>query len=259
MRSWQNRAQTRVTDRSDDNGAQASFWPLGVDGVLIRFGATFTPAAQAAVTHAAAAIAQAQLAGVGELTPSLVSLRVAFDPAQVDRASLIAALRALLDQPQTPRAARYRHWQIPVGFGPDNAPDLPQVAASLGLSCAQAAAQITAAPLRVLAIGFAPGQPYLGLLPPAWDMPRQDHLTPQMPAGALVTALRQVIIFAASTPTGWRQIGQSGFAVYDAGRDPPFAFAPNDTVQFVAASDGQISALRADPASNGGARWEWAQ
>jgi KipI family sensor histidine kinase inhibitor len=229
------------------------FLPLGVDGVLIRFAAQFCAQAQADVARAHAAILAAKLTGVTEVTPSLVSLRVGFALGQTDRARLIQQLRRILADAPPLADTPHRLWRIPVGFGPDYAPDLPQAAALAGITQAQAVADITGTTLRVLAIGFAPGQPYLGLLPPAWQIARQTQLTPQMPQGALVTAVRQLIIFAATAPTGWRQIGQTGFAVYRPDRDPAFAFAPGDAVQFVAVSDDTLRDLRANPDSNGGA------
>ena len=81
-------------------------------------------------------------------------------------------------------------------------------------------------------LGFAPGQPYLGELPPAWDIPRQTGLTPKVPVGALTVAIRQLVLFAVSTPTGWRHIGQTGFRAFRPESDTPFVLNPGDEVIF---------------------------
>ena len=238
---------------TNDSTGDLAICPLGIDGVLVRFSRALSPQANDAAHAFCDAVIDARLSGVTEVAPSLTSVRVAFDPAKTDRDSLTRALRDLLAQLRDADASPRRLWRIPVAFGPAHAPQLAEAAALAGLTPDQAVAQITAQQLRVLAIGFAPGQPYLGMMPPHWDIPRQSELTPKVPRGALVTAVRQLIIFAADTPTGWRQIGQSAFAVWRPDSDRPFALDPGDAVQCVAVSDDTLRDLQANPDSNGGA------
>lgn len=230
--------------------------PLGVDGVLVRFGRVLSPQANGAAHAFCDAVIASGLPGVTEVAPSLTSVRVAFDPAKTDRESLTHAVRDLLAGVDDAEPSPRRLWRVPVAFGPAYAPQLAEAAALAGLTPDQAVAEITARRLRVLAIGFAPGQPYLGMMPSHWDIPRQSDLTPKVPRGALVTAVRQLIVFAADTPTGWRQIGQSAFAVWRPDSDRPFALDPGDAVQFVAVSDDTLRDLQANPDGNGGATCE---
>lgn len=236
-----------------DAARDVAICPLGVDGVLVRFSRVLSPQANGAAHAFCDAVIAADLSGVTEVAPSLTSVRVGFDPAKTDRESLTRALSDLLAGMDDAAPSPRRLWRIPVAFGPAHAPQLAEAAELAGLTPDQAVAQITAQQLRVLAIGFAPGQPYLGMMPPHWDIPRQSELTPKVPRGALVTAVRQLIIFAADTPTGWRQIGQSAFAVWRPDSDRPFALDPGDAVQFVAVSDDTLRDLQANPDSNGGA------
>lgn len=230
--------------------------PLGIDGVLVRFSRSLTPAANARASAFGAQIRDAALPGVTEVASSLTSVRVGFDPALTSRDQITVLLRRLLHDQHDSDTAPRRLWHIPVAFGPAHAPQLAEVAALAGLTPDQAVAEISATTLRVLAIGFAPGQPYLGLLPDHWDIPRQTSLTPRVPRGALVVAVRQLIIFAADTPTGWRQIGQSAFSVWQPDSATPFAFAPGDGVRVSPVSDDTLRDLQANPDSNGGARLE---
>lgn len=236
--------------------ADPAFCPLGVDGVLVRFARALTPEANASASGFCAQIKAAALPGVTELASSLTSVRVGFDPAVTDRQRITAQLRDLLTGLQSADTSPRRLWRIPVAFGPSHAPQLHEAAQLAGLTAEQAVAEITTTMLRVLAIGFAPGQPYLGLMPLHWDIPRQSDLTPHVPRGALVTAVRQLIIFAADTPTGWRQIGQSAFSVWQPDSDTPFLLDAGDGLQFVAVSDDTLRDLQANPDSNGGARCE---
>lgn len=240
----------------NDSTGDLAICPLGLDGVLVRFSRALSPQANGAAHAFCDAVIAAGLPGVTEVAPSLTSVRVGFDPAKTDRHNLTHALRDLLGLLRDADTSPRRLWRIPVAFGPDHAPQLAEAAKLAGLTPDLAVAQITALQLRVLAIGFAPGQPYLGMMPPHWDIPRQSELTPKVPRGALVTAVRQLIIFAADTPTGWRQIGQSAFSVWRPDSDRPFALDPGDAVQFVAVSDDTLRDLQANPDSNGGATCE---
>lgn len=233
-----------------------AFCPLGLDGVLVRFSRDLTPDANARASAFCAQITAADLPGVTEVASSLTSVRVAFDPGQTDRHKITGLLRDMLDDLQSVDTSPRRLWHIPVAFGPAHAPQLAEAAELAGLTPDQAIAEITGTMVRVLAIGFAPGQPYLGLMPDHWDVPRQSALTPNVPKGALVTAVRQLIIFAAPTPTGWRQIGQCAFSVWRPDSDTPFALAAGDGVQFSAVSDDTLRDLQASTDTNGGARCE---
>ncbi len=165
-------------------------------------------------------------------------------------------LQALLDRHEATTEGPRRLWRIPAAFSPAFAPQLNEAAALAGLTPEQAVAQIEAAKVRVIAIGFAPGQPYLGMLPDDWDIPRQSELTKSLPPGALITAVRQLIIWAADAPTGWRHIGQTAFRVYLPETATPFAFEPGDAVQFQSVSDTDYRAIAANTDTNGGATCE---
>jgi allophanate hydrolase subunit 1 len=126
-----------------------------------------------------------------------------------------------------------------------------------GLSEAEAVAALSTARVRVLALGFAPGMPYLGILPPEWDLPRQSGLTPKVPEGALVLALRQFVLFGTEAPTGWRQVGRTAFGCFRPGRARPVALSPGDVVVFPPVSPAELAALRdADRTEHGGATCE---
>ena len=100
----------------------------------------------------------------------------------------------------------------------------------------------------------SPGLPYLGAMPEHWNLPRQDGLTAQVPAGAVVAAIRQFNIFTNATPTGWRHIGQSAFRHFRPEATDPFACRPGDEVNLVPVSREELADIRAsDRAADGGA------
>jgi KipI family sensor histidine kinase inhibitor len=230
--------------------------PLGVDGVLVRFAQSLSDNANARALHFRDQAEAAAIAGVIEVASSLVSVRIGFDPSVTDRKTITAAVHRLLSGPTSGDAMPQRLWHIPACFSADHAPQLADAAELAGCTVEDAIAQISSQQVRVMAIGFAPGQPYLGLLPDHWNIPRQSALTEKLPRGALICAVRQLIVWAAEAPTGWRHIGQTAFRVYLPDTDRPFAFQPGDAVQFAAVSATDFAAIQNDPTTNGGARCE---
>ncbi|MEL7179990.1 MAG: carboxyltransferase domain-containing protein [Pseudomonadota bacterium] len=231
----------------------AEIRPLGVDGVLVRFARTLTEEANARALSFRALVEEAAITGVTDAASSLVSVRVGFDPELTSRYAVTKALSSLINTDEATVAGPRRLWRIPAAFGTDFAPQLSEAATLAGITPAQAVADIAATQVCVIAIGFAPGQPYLGMLRDHWNIPRQTELTKALPQGALITAVRQLIIWAADAPTGWRHIGQTAFRVYMPEKLTPFAFEPGDAVQFQPVSDTDFRAIQANKDTNGGA------
>ncbi|SFR98267.1 5-oxoprolinase subunit B family protein [Yoonia litorea] len=230
--------------------------PSGTDGILVRFARRLSDDANAQALAFKDRVAAAGVEGVTEVASSLVSVRVGFDPERTTREKITSSVRSLLSEKSPLDTAEKRLWRIPVAFGPDHAPQLAEAAELAGVSSDVAIREICDARLRVIAIGFAPGQPYLGMLPEHWNIARQTELTEGLPRGALITAVQQLILWAADAPTGWRHIGQTAFEVYRPDADAPFAFSPGDKVRFEAVSDSTMNDLLANSGPDGGATLE---
>ena len=229
---------------------QMSF--VGIDGVLVRFAAQVSTDANKAALAFHAHISKSEGRGILETAPSLTAVFLKLD--------IESDLNAVLDHIRAEMMSRdwfetlnqqKRFWRIPCSF---DGPQLREAADLANVSETQAIAEITASQTRVLTLGFAPGQPYLGNLDAHWNIPRMTGIAHNVPARALVIALRQLIIFSNATPTGWRHIGQTAFKCFDKDRAEPFAFKAGDMVQFEQASRSEIDALQSD--TLGGARLE---
>lgn len=222
--------------------------PLGLDGVLIRFATTWSEEANSAAQALAAALSADPIPGQTEVAPGLGSVLLRFDRLATQRAEVLAALRHRLDgTPAAPVAAR--HWRVPACFGGTWGADLAEAAALAGRSESALISELCATDLRVLALGFAPGQPYLGTLPAHWQMPRLPALTPRVAAGTITTALRQIVLFAAPSPTGWRALGRTAFRPFAATAGAPFLLRPGDFLRFTPTSAETIAMLldKGDP------------
>lgn len=234
---------------------QPAILPFGQSGVLTRFADATSPDATRAVQTFADAVRGANLHGVVEVAPSLISVLVRFDPAATDRQAVTQSLNALAQAGGEGKSApATRRWLVPAAFGGGCGPQLAEFAQAAGRSETQLIKDITGSDLHVLAIGFAPGQPYLGLLPPACDVARQQQLTPRVPAGTLAAALRQLVLFVNDSPTGWRAIGQTAFRPFLRQRSEPFLLRPGDALRLQAVSEDQLRNLWDAPDGLGGAK-----
>lgn len=236
----------------------AQRWPLirtaGYNGFLVSFGDRLSERANRAALAFRDAVEHTDWASLEETSTSLVSTYLRFDALQKDHDELRQDLECLLQSrnwfdADLPTGRKL--WRVPTVFGTDLAPQLEEAAAVAGLSAEQAIASISRSRVRVQTIGFAPGMPYLGELPEDWDIPRQTKLTSQVPAGGLCVALRQLVLFPVPTPTGWRQIGQTGFRLFRPDAEQSFVLRPGDEVLFEPTTPDTLAALRDDP--NGGA------
>ena len=226
----------------------------GLDGFVVRFADRVTEPANRAALAFRAALEAEGWAGVEETAPALVSVFLRFDPRALPHSEMAARLTRLAaarDWSGAELGQRRRLWRIPAVFGGGDGPQLEEAAAMAGLGAAEAAADLAAARLRVLAIGFAPGQPYLGELPGRWGLPRQAGLTPEVPEGAVTVAVRQVVLFANPSPTGWRWVGRTAFRCFRPEAADPFPLRPGDEVLFEAVTPEAMARIRAEDPGGG--------
>ncbi|MEM7544680.1 MAG: carboxyltransferase domain-containing protein [Pseudomonadota bacterium] len=223
--------------------------PVGLSGMLVNFSDVLSEGANRAALAFRAKVDDAGLDGIVETSTSLTSTFIAYDPKAITQADLRDRLSALLVTENWATAAlpaNRRLWRIPAAFGGDqHGPQLAEAAALAGISPSKAMEEICATTLRVMTIGFAPGQPYLGSLPPNWDIPRQTGLTKAVPVGAITVAIRQIVLFSTTSPTGWRQVGQCAFRAFRPEAVHPFALTPGDEIRFETVSAEDMAAIRA--------------
>lgn len=202
--------------------------PLGDSSLLVRFGTALTDDANRAAIALASELTRAPISGVLEVMPNLVSVLLRYDPLAVSPAAIQGEVRLRLPGLVDDRRKTHR-WTIPVTF---NGPDLDEAAAACGMSAQSFITAHNAAPLRVLATGFAPGFVYCGLHPDALVLPRRMTVRPTVPAGSVLFAAGQTAITATEMPTGWHVIGRTDFANFQPHKRPPTRLAAGDVIQF---------------------------
>ena len=206
--------------------------PLGDSGLLVRFGSTLTDAANRAAIALARRLDHDPIAGVAEIVPNLVSVLLRYDPLTGSPATIAGELRLRLEGLEEAGGDQDR-WVIPVVF---DGPDLIEVAGALAMDAEAFIAAHNAAPLRVLATGFAPGFVYCGLHAEGLVLPRRTSVRAMVPAGSVLFAAGQTAIAANEMPTGWHVIGHTDFANFEPTAEPPTRLGAGDVVQFEVAA-----------------------
>ena len=166
-----------------------SEWPkirtVGLSGLLITFaGAMSEPANRAALAFRAEVDLQ-DWPEVVETSSSLVSTFIEVDLATTPVETLTEKLYVLLAARDWFAASLPQGrtlWHVPTVYGTDLAPQLEEAADVAGVDPDDAIAELSTSRVRVLTIGFAPGQPYICLLYTS-PSPR-DRQKSRMPSSA---------------------------------------------------------------------------
>jgi inhibitor of KinA len=220
------------------------YLPAGESAIVVEFGATADPAAQARVLALDAALEADPIDGIRERVPTYRSLMIHFDPRRLGADDLVAALQNVTTSDGTLRTPR--HWRIPACYEGEQAEDLEELATLLDRP-AQAIADLHAGALyTVVMYGFAPGFVFLSGLPDALAVSRRKRPRPPAPAGALTIANGQALIASFAMPTGWYMLGRTPVRTFDPKRDPAFPIAVGDTLAFNRIDAGRFAALTRD-------------
>ena len=230
--------------------------------LIVEFGETIDLDVNAQALAFARRVARAALPGVVDIVPSHVGVGIHYRVEAVDTRAgeipfdaLARALGGLLRGKADEIAEASRLIDIPVCYGGRHGEDLDTTAATLGFGVDAMVALLAVTELRVLMIGFAPGQPYLGMLDPRLSIPRRSTPRTRVPAGSVATANGQVTVYPFELPGGWHLLGRTPLALFNRTRsDDPCLLRPGDRVRFVpieeAAFDATCAAM--EPDTSGG-------
>ncbi|MGH7232265.1 MAG: 5-oxoprolinase subunit PxpB [Nitrospiraceae bacterium] len=206
----------------------------GDAALTIEFGSTIDPASNARVVACARVVEGLSIPGVVEIVPTYRSLTVYFDPIAIDSAWLAERLEALARSVPADALRSSRTVEIPVLYGGEYGPDLPDVAAFAKRRIEDVIALHGSVTYRVYMLGFSPGFPYMGQVPDEIAMPRLGSPRMRVPAGSVGIAGSQTGIYPIESPGGWRLIGRTPLRLYDPNRPTPFLLKPEDCVRLVA-------------------------
>jgi inhibitor of KinA len=185
------------------------------------------------IAHAVRASA---LPGLRDVVTGYRGVAVYLDPLQTDAAGVEERLVEIARGARAGAEEAPPVVRVPVCYGGELGPDLPEVAAFAGCSEQEVVDRHTAVQYRVYMIGFVPGFPYMGTVDARIAMPRRESPRVRVPAGSVGIAGAQTGIYPTETPGGWRLIGRTPIRPFVADRQPPCLFAPGSRVAFEAIS-----------------------
>ncbi len=220
--------------------------PVGERGFLAVFTPEIDPALSARVRGLADHVAA--LPEVAEAVPGFCTVLVILRE-DADRSRLLPRLQEALAG-AVPAAGVGTLVTVPVAYGGSAGPDLADVAHSAGRSEDEVVARHHAPEYLVYMVGFAPGFPYLGVLPEVLRLPRRQTPRTRVRAGSVAIADRLTGIYPLETPGGWHLIGWTPLRLFDPAKDPPALCSPGDRVRFepgVEASREQAAASASQP------------
>jgi inhibitor of KinA len=178
----------------------------------------------------AAAVRRGQEPWLIDVVQAYTSVAVFFDPNRTDFARVaeyLAELGATTQQAPTTLGPLHR---IPCCY--EFQLDLARVAEHTGLSAEEVIRLHLETEYTVYAIGFCPGFPYLGYLPPALgNVPRLPRPRLRVEAGSVGLTGRQTGIYTEMRPGGWNLIGRTPLELVHV-EDGYFPLRTGDRVRF---------------------------
>jgi inhibitor of KinA len=213
--------------------------PLGDQAALAYF------ADESAALRFAAAVRRAGPHWLVDVVQAYASVAVFFDADRCDFGAAADHLRRLADQTdQSPEAPAGRLHVIPCCY--ERGPDLARVAEQTALSTDDVIRHHTAAEYVVYAIGFCPGFPYLGYLPPELSgVPRLAAPRLRVEAGSVGLTGRQTGIYTLARPGGWNLVGRTPLVLVDVA-DGYFPLRTGDRVRFARIDEAEYRRLQGE-------------
>jgi KipI family sensor histidine kinase inhibitor len=155
-----------------------------------------------------------------------------FDPLRIDPDNVEEQVTRLAKAGAPVAERKESLVDVPVWYGGEDGPDLPDVARATRLTEAEVIAIHSAVTYRVYVVGFVPGFAYMAPVDPRLALARRATPRTRVPAGSVAIAAGQTGVYPCETPGGWHLIGRTPLKPYDAARAQPFAFKPGDRVRF---------------------------
>ena len=200
----------------------SSFQPLGDQAVLASF------AEEGAALRWAEAVRRLNPPWLLDVVQAYTTVAAFFDLDQVHYAGALAALSDLAGDSESSVG---RLHEIPCCY--EMQLDLGRVAQHTGLSADEVIRLHTSAEYTVYAIGFCPGFPYLGYLPPALcGVPRLESPRLRVEPGSVGLTGRQTGIYTEARPGGWNLVGRTPLLLVDVAAGY-FPLRTGDRVRFV--------------------------
>jgi inhibitor of KinA len=217
--------------------------PAADSALVIEFGSAIDRKISDRVLALAETLTSTGLPGATEIVATFRSLSVNYDSLLTTGRELEQAITALAKRSDASSRIR-KLWDIPVCYDPLYAPDIAEIAKTIGLTVAEVAALHAGTQYHVYMIGFVPGYPYMGDLPAKLRLPRRLDPRTRVPAGSLAIATSMTAVYPYESPGGWHLIGTSPVRFFDPDSAKAALLGPGDGVKFRPVTADEFSRIR---------------
>jgi inhibitor of KinA len=228
--------------------------PLGDNALMVELGDVIDESTHERVQQAWRALVAAPLPGVLEVVPAYTTVTAFYDPVLAAQAGAPAEkiadwlgpqLLERISHPPKMEKFKGRTVEVPVCYDAEYGPDLGVVAKSAKLTAEEVIKLHCKPEYLVYLVGFAPGFPYLGGLPPALHVPRRSKPRMVVPPGSVAIGGAQTGIYPLATPGGWNLIGRTPLRLFQPLAQPPVLLRAGDRVKFRAIPKAEFAQLEA--------------
>jgi len=227
------------------SGAVPALHTFGDRGLVVEFADELSLEINSRIRALAARLRNAP--GVVETVPAFRSLLLVLDPLTADRDRLRDEIMRQAHDVRPDPAGTGRTVEIPVVYGGEAGPDLADVARTHGLTVREAVELHSRQDYLVFMLGFAPGFPYMGILPEGLRTPRLASPRTRVPAGSVAIADALTGIYPLATAGGWRLIGRTPQVLYNPRTPDPVLLRPGDRVRFIPVTSAAFRTAPAEP------------
>jgi len=184
--------------------------------VILYFGESIDPLISKEVQRAYRALKNAGNNAFFEIIPSYASLMVSYDVMQYDFDGVCKQIESILHAAPKIDTKEQKIVTIPVYYGVEVGLDLELLAQEKNLSVEAIIDLHVKEIYGVYAIGFAPGFAYLGQINEALATSRLASPRKAVPKGSVSIADRQTAVYPTKSPGGWKILGRTPTAMFDA-------------------------------------------
>lgn len=200
--------------------------------VIVYFGSTIDPRISQEVQKSYLALKAAQCASFFEIIPSYASLMISYDLMRFDFDGMCEKIEKIIHHAEEIAMSEPKIITIPTYYGPEVGLDLELLAHEKNMSIEEIIALHSGKVYSVYAIGFAPGFAYLGEIDERLATSRLASPRKAVPKGSVSIADRQTAVYPAQSPGGWKILGRTPMAMFDASYEGLSLFHVGDHVRY---------------------------
>lgn len=222
-------------------------FPLSEYALTVRFSDEINEVANEKAHQFARWIETQSIHGIVEVVPTFSAVTIYYDPLVLGTYEHVRnQTKRWLEQMEETIQPKARTIVIPVCYGGEFGPDLPEVARYHGMSEGDVVRLHVEALYKVYMIGFSPGFAYLGGLPPELATPRRATPRRVVPAGSVGIAGAQTGVYPLATPGGWQLIGRTPLSLFRPTHRQPSVLRAGDIVRFQSITENEYRMWKND-------------